>query len=127
MIKGFLVVLFIVIVAPIGMGSGTPDFSGIWVGKFEPSQFSGEMELTLTRDGDAWKAEAKFKVRENKAENPVRELEIKDDQISFRAMIGRIDVLFTGKLDGNKIKGVLEASRNGNQIDSGAWLVTRKK
>lgn len=127
MFKAFLAVMFLALGSSFALAGDDSDFAGAWSGKFEPSAFSGEMELTLTRDGDKWKAEAIFRSGTRKAQDPIRDLEIKGDQISFRTSIGGMEVFFSGKMDGGKLKGILEVSRDGNQVDTGTWVVSKKK
>lgn len=90
------------------------------------SPFSSvKIELTLTREGTGWKADAKFHAGGQVFTNPVRDLKVGDSDISFSAEIGGAEVRFVGKLADNKLGGRLEALEKGRRIATGTWSLSR--
>lgn len=93
---------------------------------FSQSPFSSvKMELILTREGTQWKAEAKFQAGGRDFSNPVQNLKVNGNDISFSADIGGAEVRFVGKLADNKLGGALEALEKGQRIATGTWSLTR--
>ena len=64
------------------------ELGGTWLGKFEPPGRSGNMELVLVREGAQWKAQAKFQIGPRESSNPIEDLKVDGNQVSFATSIG---------------------------------------
>jgi hypothetical protein len=95
---------------------------------FGQSPFSSvKMELTLNQEAAEWKANARFSIPNHEFANPLRELLLSGNDISFVVDIGGADVRFAGKLNGDKLNGTLEAFEKGTKIAAGTWSLTRQQ
>ncbi|MDT4952994.1 MAG: hypothetical protein QOJ02_1132 [Acidobacteriota bacterium] len=98
----------------------------VWA--FGQSPFSSvKMELTLNQEGTQWKANARFNIPNHEFVEPLRELLVSGNDISFVVNIGGADVRFTGKRVGDKLDGTLEAFEKGAKIAAGTWNLVRQK
>jgi hypothetical protein len=62
--------------ASIGASCRADDagMSGLWT--FEPKAFKGTMELRVSREGNEWKAQARFTAGERQCTNALRDLKV---------------------------------------------------
>src|SRR4051812_10400756 len=68
------------------------------------SPFSSvKMEVRLSQEEAAWKAEAKFLVEDKEFSNPIRDIKVDGDAISFTVNIEGTDVRFTGRRVDDKL------------------------
>jgi len=102
-----------------------PDFAGTWAGAMATSVGAGGLEITLTRDGSAWKATAKVRLEGQEIAPPVEQLKINGADISFAVELDRNLVKFNGKIDGDKLNGSLEALQGERKIGDGTFALTR--
>jgi hypothetical protein len=102
-----------------------PDFAGTWAGAMATSVGAGGLEITLTRDGAAWKAAAKVRIEGQEVAPPVEQLKINGAEISFAVELDRNLVRFSGKVDGDKLNGTLEALQGERKIGDGTFTLTR--
>jgi putative intracellular protease/amidase len=110
-----VLVLFALVFAAASSGFGQSPFSSV------------KMELTLVREATEWKAEAKFNAGGREFTNPVQNLKVSDNDISFSAEVGGVEVRFVGKLADTKLGGTLEALEKGQRIATGAWSLTQSE
>jgi hypothetical protein len=82
------------------------------------------MELVLTQNGAEWKADVRFTISGQKTTDPVRELRVEGESVSFVVEIRGADVRFTGTLAEGKLSGTLEATEGGQRVATGAWSLT---
>src|SRR6185436_2555283 len=88
------------------------------------SPFSSvKMELTISRDGVDWKAEAKINVGGNELTTPARDLKLNGNDLSFFIELEGAQVKFAGKLSENKLTGTLEAIEKGARVATGTWTL----
>jgi hypothetical protein len=103
----------------------TPELAGTWAGAMTTSVGAGGLEITLTRDGAAWKATAKVRLAGQEVTPPVEQLTISGADISFAVELDRNLVKFSGKANGDKLDGVLEALQGERKIGDGTFTLTR--
>src|SRR6266545_2617093 len=108
------------------MFRATPaDFSGTWKGVFEAAGVV-PFRLVVTREGTDWKAEARITDVLREFSNPVQDLKIDGDKISF--YIGDLQRQFsryTGTRSNDTIEGTFEIVRGGQTLVTGNWIVKR--
>ncbi len=102
-----------------------PDFSGAWAGAMATDAGPGGLEITLTRDGAAWKATAKVRLEGQEVATPVEDLKINGADIFFSVVLDRTLVKLSGKAEGDKLNGALEAFQGERKVGQGTFALTR--
>lgn len=97
--------------APPAAAADKADPTGTWKGKFErPDGQATEFTFKLKLEGD--KLTGTMTGRDNK-ETPIEEAKFKDGEVAFQVSRERggqkFTVKYTGKLDGDKLKGKMSA------------------
>jgi hypothetical protein len=101
--------------------------AGQWKGTMQTKdKHDGTMELTLNREGTQIKASARFYNDKVQSASPIRGLEIKDQEIKFFTNILGANVYFTGQVNGDKLRGTLEAVQRETTVDTGNWDLERR-
>lgn len=102
------------------------DLSGTYAGTLDTNAGPGDMELTLARDGENWKASAKFHLMGQAVPaSNMKDLKITGAEISFTANVIGAEVKFNGKFIGEGVGGKLEAFESGKMVGNGAWTLKR--
>ncbi|MCI0390722.1 MAG: PDZ domain-containing protein [Acidobacteria bacterium] len=118
-------VMLLLNVAPLSISlNAYSDLSGRWVGSIKGRR-SGTIDLTLSREGERWKAEVKIGLTGLVVSNPVVDLKVTDTEISFVTEIAGADAAFTGRLEGDKLVGTVQVTRGAQLLMSGEWSVER--
>jgi hypothetical protein len=100
--------------------------AGQWKGIMKTkNHHEGTMELSLIHEGAQLKAAARFYNDKVSSASPIKGLDVKDTMISFTTNILGANVHFTGKLNGDKLSGTLEAVQRGTTVDTGDWDLSR--
>jgi hypothetical protein len=103
----------------------TPDFSGTWAGPMTTDAGPGGLEITLMRDGAAWKAGMKLRIEGQEVAFAVKELKVNEAEISFAADLDRSLAKFKGRFDGDKLSGTVEAFQGERKVGQGTFTLTR--
>lgn len=103
----------------------SPDLTGTWAGAMTTTVGPGGLELSLTRDGADWKASAKVRLEGQEVAPAVEQLKISGADISFAVELDRNLVKFSGKADGDKLNGSLEAFAGERKLGDGTFTLTR--
>jgi len=99
------------------------DPSGLWGGTILTNAGSGGLEITLARDGAAWKASMKYWLEDKDAAPTVRDLKISGSEISFVADVDRIMMKFAGRFAGDALKGTVEVFQGERQTGAGTFML----
>src|SRR5262245_19793447 len=119
---------------PAGAGADAPvcpfvDFqtalSGQWVGAVTSGSMSGALEIAISREGVVWDASVKMDMGGRQASSQASDLKVTETGLSFTMEFSGANVRFTGKVEGEKISGELEATVGGRVVGAGSWTVTR--
>ena len=86
---------------------------------------AGALEITLAREGQEWKGSLKLRVGGQEIAPAVEALKIDGAQISFASALDRIQIKFSGKAEGDKLAGTLEAFQGDQKISDGTFTLTR--
>lgn len=121
---GFFCSFLAIFIASATMAQ-VPDLSGTWGGAMATSVGAGGLELTVTRDGAAWKATAKVRIEGQEVAPVVEDLKVNGATISFAVELDRNLVKFSGKADGEKLTGTLEALQGERKIGDGTFVLIR--
>jgi hypothetical protein len=109
-----------------GLARGADDPTGTWKWETEVNGQKRESTLKLKLDGDKLTGAT---VRGDQ-ETPIEEAMLKDGTVSFKVTRDRNGVKttrkYTGKLDGDTIKGKVETERDG-QVQTMDWQAKRSK
>jgi hypothetical protein len=100
--------------------------AGSWSGTFKTDKPSGTMELTVTRESEVWKCEARFVGGGKDVSGAVTDFEVDGSAVTFSSEIEGAQVKFVGKLEGDRLGGSMEAYENGAKVASGTWDLTRR-
>src|SRR5690349_3258873 len=103
------------------------DLAGTWRGFNDVPTGLGALELTFGRDGTEWKAACKFPEIDGENTFPIRDLTVKDTDISFDIEVKAESrqMRFSGRLVGDKLEGTYEMFRAGSRVYAGEWSVRR--
>jgi hypothetical protein len=122
------------LIGEIAGGQGTvatpdkTDLAGIWEGSLTRNGKTETLELTLAREGSAWKASGRMTDAESGklVTDMINDLKVGDDgAVSFACQVEGTDVKFTGNSTPGKISGKLIATANGAWKTDGQWTVER--
>jgi hypothetical protein len=128
-VVGFLAVLLI---ASVSWADDKPGATGTWKWTAAGRQGGNPIEWTLTlkQDGEKLTGKLAGTFGGNPVESDISEGMIKGDEIAFTVVRERNDQKFitkyTGKLDGDTIKGKSERDRNGEKVSTD-WEAKRVK
>jgi hypothetical protein len=104
------------------------DPTGLWKYTIMFGDQSREVMLTLKLEGDKLTGTVPGR---NNTENPIEEGTFKDGMVSFKVTRTRNDQKFTtkysGKLEGDTIKGTIESPGRDGQLRTREWTATRVK
>jgi hypothetical protein len=114
----------IVLAASLVLGQ-TPEPAGTWAGAMTTDAGPGGLDITLVREGGAWKATAKVRLEGREVAPPVEGLKVNGSEISFEITLDQNLVKVTAKIEGNKLTGTLEAFQGDRRIAGGKIDLTR--
>jgi hypothetical protein len=103
----------------------TPEPAGTWAGAMTTNAGPGGLEITLAREGAAWKASAKVRLEGQEAAPPVNDLQVNGPAVVFAVMLDRTLVKINAKIEGDKLTGTLEAFQGDRKVGSGTIALTR--
>jgi hypothetical protein len=115
---------FLLLTSAAGLAQ-TPDLAGAWAGAMSTNAGPGGLEITLIREGAAWKATARVRLEGQEVAPSVIQLKIVGPDISLAVELVRTLVKFKGKADGDKIDGTLEAFQGERKVGQGTFVLTR--
>jgi hypothetical protein len=98
---------------------------GTWAGALTTDAGPGGLEITLTREGDAWKATTKFRLEGEEVAPAVQDLKVSPPDISFSVLVDRTVIKVAGKFEGDKLTGTLEAFEGDRKLGGGTLALTR--
>ncbi|HEY0004216.1 MAG TPA: hypothetical protein VGB17_05350 [Pyrinomonadaceae bacterium] len=101
------------------------DFKGRWAGPLKTDEGPGGLEIRLAPDGSQLKAELTLRLEGQDAVLAVEELKINGNDISFSANAGRTLLRFTGRFEGSRLDGTVDALKGGKKVGNGTFALTR--
>jgi hypothetical protein len=85
-----------------------------------------QMELTLSQNAEKIRqAEASFEMEGRSVSNPVKNLKIEGDDLSFATDLMGAEIRFSGKLSDGKLGGTFEVFEKNQKVATGTWNLTR--
>ncbi len=102
-------------------------WDGTFKGSFVTDGPSGTMTLTFKKDGEAWKVANLMEAEGAPPASEPRDLKLEGSTFKFAQTFGDIDVMFQGTIDGDTIKGTLEAYQGGALIGSGSFDLKKQQ
>jgi hypothetical protein len=103
----------------------SPNFSGSFGGAMVTEAGQSGVQITLTREGIAWKATMRLRAQGEGVVPAIQGLTINGQDVSFAAETGRLVLKFAGKLEGDKLSGTVEVVQEGNKVRSGVFTLMR--
>ena len=103
--------------ALLGHGAvcGVPpeQFRGRWAGSVHLSGMAGLMEITLDRQGGAWRGEYHLRgPRGDSRSGPAEDIRVEGDTLRFRVKPAGTELTFVGRLSRHRLSGQLEPAGN---------------
>lgn len=92
--------------APVQLG-------GLWRGKIVADHFLFALQLKIEGDGFGWKGRVIFSAEGKKLDNPLRELTLSDNEVSFVTELQGLELRMKGKLAKDRMTGTAEARPEG--------------
>lgn len=127
----------LVLVGTLGVGSlvaqspsPSPSASA-WTGTFKGPWVSdgpsGTMTLTFSQEKEVWKVVNQVEGQEVPPPGgDPRDLKVEGNAFQFAQTFGEFDVLFKGTLEGDLIKGTLEAYQAGSMVATGSFELKKQ-
>ena len=104
-----------------------PKWEGTWKGAWTSDGPSGTGTLTIAKEGETWKV---TNLLEGDQVPPPtgdpRDWKTEGNAFSFAQTYGEFEVMFKGTIDGDVIKGTLEAYQGGSMVGSGSFEYKRQ-
>ena len=108
-------------------GAGAPAWAGTYKGTWTSDGPSGTGTLTIAKDGEAWKV---TNLLEGDQVPPPtggpRDWKTEGNAFSFAQTYGEFEVMFKGTLEGDTIKGTLEAYQGGSIVGTGSFELKKQ-
>jgi hypothetical protein len=99
-----------------------PKWEGTWKGAWTSDGPSGTGTLTIAKEGETWKV---TNLLEGDQVPPPtgdpRDWKTEGNAFSFAQTYGEFEVMFKGTVEGDVIKGTLEAYQGGSMVGSGSF------
>ena len=99
-----------------------PNWVGTWKGSWSSDGPSGTGTLTIAKEGETWKV---TNLLEGDQVPPPtgdpRDWKTEGSTFSFAQTYGEFEVMFKGTVEGDVIKGTLEAYQGGSMVGSGSF------
>ena len=99
-----------------------PKWEGTWKGAWTSDGPSGTGTLTIAKEGETWKV---TNLLEGDQVPPPtgdpRDWKTEGNGFSFAQTYGEFEVMFKGTVEGDVIKGTLEAYQGGSMVGSGSF------
>jgi hypothetical protein len=103
-------------------GAPSPSWAGTWKGSWSSDGPSGTGTLTIAKEGETWKV---TNLLEGDQVPPPtgdpRDWKTEGSTFSFAQTYGEFEVMFKGTIEGDVIKGTLEAYQGGSMVGSGSF------
>ena len=104
-----------------------PNWAGTYKGSWTSDGPSGTGTLTIAKDGEAWKV---TNLLEGDQVPPPtgdpRDWKTEGNAFSFAQTYGEFEVMFKGTLEGDTIKGTLEAYQGGSIVGTGSFELKKQ-
>ena len=124
----FAAVATIVAVNPSSASAqAAPKWEGTWKGAWTSDGPSGTGTLTIAKEGEGWKV---TNLLEGDQVPPPtgdpRDWKVEGSAFSFAQTYGEFEVMFKGTIEGDIIKGTLEAYQGGSMVGSGTFELKKQ-
>lgn len=105
----------------------SPDrYLGHWQGPFVSDGPSGTMHMIAKKDGEDWKVEVWIEAEGAPPAGELRDWKIEGAEFSFAQIYGEFDVFFRGMMEGEQLKGSLEAYQAGSLVGTGSFQLNKQ-
>ena len=104
-----------------------PKWEGTWKGAWTSDGPSGTGTLTIAKEGETWKV---TNLLEGDQVPPPtgdpRDWKTEGNAFSFAQTYGEFEVMFKGTVEGDVVKGTIEAYQGGSMVGSGSFEYKRQ-
>jgi hypothetical protein len=102
-----------------------PNFAGAWAGVMNRPAGPAGLEIVLEHEGHDWKATVKMRVPNGELAPSVEALKINGSEMILKAVINGVAINYTGKFEGEQLKGTFESFRGDARVGAGTFALTR--
>jgi hypothetical protein len=100
--------------------------AGSWRGAFTTDGPSGTMTVSLAHEADAWKATNVVEADAAPPSGDIRELKVEGNLVSWVQTFGEYDVTFKATIEGDLMKGWIEAYQGGMMVAGGSFELKKQ-
>jgi hypothetical protein len=101
------------------------DRTGRWAGRMTTQAGAGGLQITLSRNGPAWKATLKVRAQGQEYSPDVKELDVSGGKLSLSAQLEENVLKLSGTFEGNdKLNGTVELFQGTEKILNGTFALT---
>ena len=100
--------------------------AGSWRGAFTTDGPSGTMTVSLAHEADAWKATNTLEADAAPPGGDIRELKVEGNLVSWVQTFGEYDVTFKATIEGDLMKGWIEAYQGGMMVAGGSFELKKQ-
>jgi len=108
-------------------GAAAPDWAGTYKGSWTSDGPSGTATLVIAKDGMAWKVTHTLEGDQvPPPSGDPRDWKTEGNAFSFAQTYGEFEVMFKGTLEGDLIKGTIEAYQGGSMVGTGSFELKKQ-
>jgi hypothetical protein len=108
-------------------GAAAPSWAGTYKGAWTSDGPSGTATLVIAKDGEAWKVTHTLEGDQvPPPSGDPRDWKTEGNAFSFAQTYGEFEVMFKGTLDGDVIKGTIEAYQGGSMVGTGSFELKKQ-
>jgi hypothetical protein len=99
---------------------------GTWRGQFVTDGPTGIMTVVLTHEAAAWKATNTLESENAPPGGDIRDLKVEGTAVSWAQTFGEFDVVFKATVEGDAMKGSIEAYQGGALVGGGSFELKKQ-
>lgn len=101
--------------------------AGNWKGSFVSDGPSGDMSINFWQESGVWNVETGLMAEgAPPPDGQAREIKVEGSSFSFAQIFGEFDVLMRGTVEGDTMKGTIEAYQGGSMVGTGSFTLMRQ-
>jgi hypothetical protein len=99
---------------------------GTWRGQFVTDGPSGIMTVVVTHEAAAWKATNSLESENAPPGGDIRDLKVEGSTVTWAQTFGEFDVIFKATVEGEAMKGSIEAYQGGALVGGGSFELKKQ-
>lgn len=99
---------------------------GTWSGPFVSDGPTGTLTLVIAREGETWKVEHTVTSDGAPPGGDVRDWKVEGNVVTFAQTVGDLETQFHGTLEGEEMKGTIEAYQAGTFVGAATFTLRKQ-